>query len=497
MGVVRNDTIMPANKTDKLWRWSIGIGVIFAVTLALIIFASPNAKESTIQQKLLYGNQALTTTAIIFLGLGVTVNTYYAAKRIDALHKSAVTAERSLEISIQNAKLSENRIISERLMTAITQLGHDKIETRTGAIYILEKVAQDFPQEHWTVIEILTAFIRENAAVEEVEAQEDDSHLTSLKRYRKGDRRTTRTGLNVAEESSKMRGDVQVALSVIGRRNYLHEEENKKLDLRNINLRRVELLGANLQRADLRGCDLRGADLRGCDFSGANLEGVKLAGAILFEASFVKANLQGADIQGANLNRADLSGANLRSVNLTGASLRAANLQGANLYKVNLQQAVLKLANLSGAKLFLANLQGAKLGKAELYLCGLIGANLNGANLNGVNLAGANLNAAKLQKAEILFADFTEASLTEADLVGANLMGANLQRASLYQANLSGANLVGANLANANFCDVKLAGANLTGVKNLNPQQISIAIGDRTTRLPDNFEIPIEWRESS
>ena len=489
---------MPANKTDKLWRWLIGISVIFAVTVALIVFASPNSQGLTIQQKLLFRNQALTTTAIIFLGLGVTVNAYYAAKRIDALHKSALAAERNLEISIQNAKLSENRIISERLMTAITQLGHDKIETRTGAIYVLEKVAQDFPQEHWTVIEILTAFIRENAAVGEVEAQkEDDSPPTSLKRYRKGERRKTQSYLNVAEESPKMRRDVQVALSVIGRRNYLHEEENKKLDLRNINLRRVELLGANLQRADLRGCDLRGADLRGCDFSGANLEGVKLAGAILFEASFVKANLHGADIQGANLNRADLSGANLRSANLTSASLRAAHLQGANLYKVNLQQAVLKLANLSGAKLFLANLQGAKLGKAELYLCGLIGANLNGANLNGVNLAGANLNAAKLQKAEVLFADFTEASLTEADLIGANLMGANLQRASLYQANLSGANLVGANLANANFCDVKLAGANLTGVKNLNPQQISIAVGDRTTRLPDNFEIPIQWRESS
>jgi len=76
-------------------------------------------------------------------------------------------------------------------------------------------------------------------------------------------------------------------------------------------------------------------------------------------------------------------------------------------------------------------------------------------------------------------------------------MGANLQRASLYQANLFQCNLVGANLSDTNFCDVKLAGAILTGVKNLKPQQVSIAIGDRTTRLPDNVEIPIHWRQSS
>jgi uncharacterized protein YjbI with pentapeptide repeats len=488
---------MPANRTDKLWRWLIGITVIFAVTVAVILFASSNSEGLTIQQKLQFRNQALTTTAIIFLGLGVITNAYYAAKRIDVINKSALAAEKNVEISVQNAKLAESRLISERLMTAITQLGHEKIETRTGAIYVLEKVAQDFPQEHWTVIEILTAFIRENAPVGDVEASEEDSQPTALNRYKQGERQKFHPHLDVNEESAKIRTDVQVALAVVGRRNYLQDEGDKRLDLRNLNLRRVELLGANLQRADLRGCDLRGADLRGCDFSGANLDGVKLAGSLLFETSFLKANLQGADIQGANLNRADLSGANLRSANLMGASLRAANLQGANLYKVNLQQAILKLANLTGAKLFLANLQGAKLGKANLYVCGLIGANLNGANLNGVNLAGANLNAAKLQKAEVLFADFSEASLTEADLYKANLMGANLQRTTLYQANLSQANLVGANLANANFCDVKLAGAILTGVKNLKPQQISMAVGDRTTRLPNNFEIPIHWRQSS
>lgn len=57
---------MPANKTDKLWRWLIGITVIFAVTIAVILFASSNPQGLTIQQKLQSRNQALTITAIIF-----------------------------------------------------------------------------------------------------------------------------------------------------------------------------------------------------------------------------------------------------------------------------------------------------------------------------------------------------------------------------------------------------------------------------------------------
>lgn len=481
---------MSANQTDKVWRWVIATTVIFGccATLILLVFSTP--EELSIEQQLQSRNQGLTATAIAFLGLGVILNAYYTAKRVEAIQKSAIASQINLEISLQNAQLSQDRLISERLMTAIAQLGHEKIATRTSAIYILERIAQDFPQEHWTVMEILTAFVRENADIRETENTEEDSQAY-LSKYKNNQRRTQ------PEIAPKIRKDIQAALTVIGRRNSEQDDKRKKLDLRNTDLRRADLLGMDLQRADLRGSDLRGADLRNCNLSQANLENIQMAGCVLHEANLWKANLQGANLQGANLNRADLYEANLREVNLVGANLRGANLQGANFYKANLQQASLKVANLTGAKLFLANLQGAKLGKANLYLCGLIGANLNGANLNGVNLCGANLNAAKLEQTEILFADFTQASLTQANLHKANLMGANLQRAILYETNLTDANLVGTNLSEASFYDVKLEGAILTGAKNLASQQISMAIGDRTTKLPDNIETPIHWGQSS
>ncbi|MBD2210107.1 pentapeptide repeat-containing protein [Nostoc linckia FACHB-104] len=488
---------MSANKTGVILNWLIVITVIFALLLSLIIFVLSQIRELSVPQQIEYTIQALATTAIIFLGIGLIINAYYGAKRAQALQKSAIAAEKSVELGIQNAKLSQDRLIAERFMTAIAQLGHQKTETRTGAIYALERVAQEFPTEHWTIMEILTAFIRENAPIGEGEQpREEDTAVLNYEQQKRESYRTQQFVPNHHDELPKIRTDIQVALTVIGRRNYLEDKVNQTLDLRNTDVRRADLLGANLERVDLRGANLSNADLRGANLANANLSSAKLSRSILYEANLFKANLRGANLSWVNLNRANLAGANLRGANLTGASLRAANLQGANLYKANLQQATLKVANLAGAKLFLANLQGAKLGKANLQLTGLIGANLHGANLNGANLCGANLNAAKLQQTEIFFANLSEASLAEADLYQANLIGANLAKAMLYEANLHGANLMGANFLDANLCDVNLEGAILTGAKNLELQQITMAVGDRTTRLPDYVEAPTHWRQS-
>ncbi|MEH2408600.1 pentapeptide repeat-containing protein [Nostoc sp.] len=490
---------MSSKKTDPLFNWLITITVLFGFSLTVIFFALSSIKELSIQEKIQYRNQALTTTAIVFLASAAMFNTYYAAKRAQAMHKNAIAAEKNLEIGIQNAKVNQDRLIAERFMGAIAQLGHEKVETRTGAIYALERVAQDFPQEHWTIMQILTAFVRENAPIQHGKAEQQKAEYSTAvysSRHRGGSRPTQPLEQNLHEELPKIRTDIQAALTVIGRRNLLEDPKEQKLDLRNTDIRGADLFKANLQQADLRGTDLSGADLREADLSEADLNGAKLVKSILYETKLLKASLCGANLCWANLNRANLCGANMRSANLSGASLRVANLQGANLYKANLQQATLKVANLSGAKLFLANLQGAKLGKANLHMTGLIGANLCGANLNGANLSGANLNAAKLHQTEVYFANLSEASLTEADLYQANLIGANLYRATFYQANLTQANLMGANFSEANLSDVKLEGTILTGAKNLELQQIREALGDRNTRLPDYIEAPTHWRQS-
>ena len=444
---------MSANKTDALKQKLVVISVLIAVFYTLFCLVVIGNEKLSHREKIEYGTQGLNATGIIFLGFAAIVNAYYLAKRLDVTESHTIATEKNNEISIENTHLAREQLKTERLMTAITQLGHEKVATRTGAIYALERVSQDSSKEYWTIMEIISAFIRENAA------------------------KSPESGIN-NRKTAKMATDIQAALTVIGRRDFQKDCKNQKLDLRNTDIRWADLQGANLQKLDLRGANLCGANLKDADLSASDLESVQLSGAVLYNVKFQSCNLLEANLSGANLNRALFFKANLRSANLSGASLLAANFTDANLYKANLQLANLKIANFCGAKLFLANLQGAKIDKAKLQGAGLIGANLQQASLHGADLQGANLNAAKLQHTEVFFANLTEASLREADLHGANLTGANLQHAILSEANLSAANLMGANLNCADLDRVKLDGTILTGVKNLKPEQIKVANRD-------------------
>ncbi|MBW4593333.1 MAG: pentapeptide repeat-containing protein [Brasilonema angustatum HA4187-MV1] len=451
---------MSAKKTDVLKNWLIVVALTSILSPIVFFFTFSKMEEWSNQPKIENRTQVFSTTATLLLGLAVMIHAYVAAKRAQALEESAIAAHKSNEIAIKNVRIAQERLITERFMTAITQLGHESAATRTGAIYSLERIAQDSPQQYWTIMEILTAFVRENAAGKPQNEQ--------------------------TQETARTPTDIQAALNVIARRQIQKDQPNQKIDLRYADMSTADLHKANFQQADLRGANLCQANLQGANLCEANLEGAKLSGSILYEANLQSTNLTDANLSGANLNCAQASGANLRAANLTGASLRGVNLRRANLYKANLQGSNLKAANLQEAKLFLANLQGAKLGKANLQGTGLIGANLQQANLNGANLQQANLNAAKLQNTEMFFANFSEASLRETDLCGANLMGTNLQMAILHEANLCGANLMGANLNMTNLSHVKLEGAILTGAKNLKLHQVTFTQDDVGTHLTDN-----------
>ena len=61
------------------------------------------------------------------------------------------------------------RRIIESFSKAIEQLGSDKLEVRLGGIYALERISQESPQDYWTVMENLTAFVRERTQRTEAE----------------------------------------------------------------------------------------------------------------------------------------------------------------------------------------------------------------------------------------------------------------------------------------------------------------------------------------
>jgi uncharacterized protein YjbI with pentapeptide repeats len=106
----------------------------------------------------------------------------------------------------------------------------------------------------------------------------------------------------------------------------------------------------------------------------------------------------------------------------------------------------------------------------------------NVADENMVDIANAQLQAALLHFALLPHAKLTKANLQEAVLGGAILFEANLEEANLSNADLTGAYLAEANLEGANLKGTNLLYTNLGLAKNL-----SKAICDATTKLPEGF----------
>ncbi|MDZ7955649.1 pentapeptide repeat-containing protein [Nostoc sp. DedQUE09] len=211
-----------------------------------------------------------------------------------------------IPVSQNQVKQNQHQSLKRRLRIASEQLENNTIEISLAIINDLEQIAYTYPQYHWTIVDILTSFVRKNAPY--MPQEEVTNYL-----------------------STKIRLDIQAALTVIARRDANKDPVNEQLDL---------------SFTDIRG-----------------------------------ANLKGANLQQINLYQANLAGANLREANLAGAILSAANLEGANLYLANLEGAILSAANLEKA-----NLSEANLHRASLYLASLHGAILHNTILDKANL---------------------------------------------------------------------------------------------------------------
>ncbi len=228
--------------------------------------------------------------------------------------------------------------IAERYDKAVSQLGVQDTGVRSGALYALERIAKDSPKDHWTIMEILSSYIRDKSPNKKPANPAETDQKTQ------GNSAANKKPANPAETDQKKQGnsteakpaeneniktDVQTALTIIGRRVSRQDPPTTKsrIDLSNVDLRR-----ANLYRADLKEAHLNRSNLNQASFIGADLT----------EATFVVSDLSGGKFNLANLTGADLGGANLKSANLTGANLRNANFEYADLNGANFSAADLE-----------------------------------------------------------------------------------------------------------------------------------------------------------
>jgi len=228
----------------------------------------------------------------------------FTALNFDLLRRNSERADKWQQ---STHALTEQGQMTDRYAKAIEQLGSDNLGVRVGGIYALERIAHDSERDHPTVMEMLTAFIRENS--HKRRSQPDPG---SKERFR--------------------RRDIQAAVNVVGRRKV-------KYDARPIRLSRAHLMGADLRDANLAGAKLIRIYFDRAHLSDADLTGANLTDAILNDASLISAVLRGADLAGAKLIHADLTGADLTGADLTGADLTRAKLIHAKLIHADFTRA--------------------------------------------------------------------------------------------------------------------------------------------------------------
>ncbi len=200
----------------------------------------------------------------------------------------------SIFFTWHNLQVSKAQQITDRFTKAVEQLGQsdNDIAVRLGGIYALERIAIDSEKDHWTIMEIITTYIRDK----------------------------TRAPTNSEKPSS----DIQAALWVLGRRMYTRETKAYTvLYLSGANLKGANLFRAHFEKAWMRNTNLEKAQLQEIHLEEANLE----------RSYLVKADLTEANLKRANLSNAHLEGANLSAVNLQGANLTGTHLEGVDLSK--------------------------------------------------------------------------------------------------------------------------------------------------------------------
>ncbi|WP_405796674.1 pentapeptide repeat-containing protein [Streptomyces sp. NBC_01506] len=217
--------------------------------------------------------------------------------------------------------LSRRGQVTERFRAAVGLLASDKLTERLGAVYSLEHVMAESPEEHNTVVGVLAALIRENT-------RRDTAPSPGTEPPEQGMREP------VPDWGTEPPADIRAAVDVLARRP--ERPEPRRVDLRSATLVGLIVRGfdfdAPLSRIYFTGADLRRADLRGADLTDSILNASELCLAALGSARLDHAQLTGADLRGASLVGATLLGTDLCGADLRDTEhLTAGQLSGAEI----------------------------------------------------------------------------------------------------------------------------------------------------------------------
>jgi uncharacterized protein YjbI with pentapeptide repeats len=297
-------------------------GLIWALShVPDIIDGALYANDPSEARWLLASLAALTAVTSAAVALPFTIlKTIYNRRQTDVAEQSHITDQLNKAVEnlgatrdIHRQRLSDdgkrkyfkdsfgNTDFSQPVFETVTV---PNLEVRIGGILALERIAKHNLSEHIQVMEILCAFIRENA------------------------REFVATTVPLGEDGEVLPGpyifprhDIASALSVIARRGHVQ--------------RQLEIGREPPYRLNFYQADFRGLEMQGRDFANAILDYAQFEGADLTDTTFERASLSTTNFSESILNRANFRGSYIQFNSFENAELEEANFDGAILGNVN------------------------------------------------------------------------------------------------------------------------------------------------------------------
>jgi hypothetical protein len=170
--------------------------------------------DLTAKERFEVENDARKTFAEIVGGAALLAGLYFTWANLQVTQENAT----------RDREITREGQVTERFTKAIDQLGavNDKgekqLEIRLGGIYALERIARDSERDHWSIMEVLTAYVRENAHRASKEAEPP-----------RGNRLPWKAPPPTQSPSlPKLAADIQAVLTVLGRRTLTYENGEKQ-----------------------------------------------------------------------------------------------------------------------------------------------------------------------------------------------------------------------------------------------------------------------------
>lgn len=287
-------------------------------------------------------------------------------------------------VAQKQVNVAEQGQITDRLNKAVEGLGAEKtvkdeygestkpnLEVRIGAIYALERIAQDSLRDHIQVMETLCAYVRNN----------------------------------VISDNIGTRVDVQTALLVLDRRSkkaLAHERDRGYyLDLAECSFHTLTLSDSMFQNSRLDGtmwtnCSFQstsfsGADMTNCQFSECIIQNSHFKDAVMSGVKFSHSTIEGNRFDQAKLNGAQFLHCQLFKNSFVEADVRNSFFDDSNASGDNFKYSDCQYVHLKGTRFFQANFQGLQIrslkleGVSEFERCNFFGAALRKVDLSKYN----------------------------------------------------------------------------------------------------------------